>query len=112
MCTKNELNIISNAVANEAKATVGDLLEAVVLYGSYARGDYDEDSDIDIMIRINCPRENLNSYKQKFISLASELSLKYGVDVSLSLSDTATFEKYKNHLPFYENIESEGIKIA
>lgn len=27
----------------------GDHLKTVILYGSYARGDYTEDSDIDIM---------------------------------------------------------------
>ena len=112
MCTKSELNIISNEIADEAKAILGDLLEAVVLYGSYARGDYDDESDIDMMIRINCPREQLNSFKQEFIRLASECSLKYGVEVSLSLADTATYNRYKKHLPYYENIESEGIKIA
>ena len=112
MCTENELNIISNAIVNEAKNALGDSLDAVILYGSYARGDYDDESDIDIMIRINCPKEALNKYKQLFIKLASELSLNYGIEVSLSLTDSATFNRYKNHLPFYESIESEGIKIA
>lgn len=112
MCTKSELNKISDTIANEAKTVLGDLLDAVVLFGSYARGDYDDESDIDIMIRINCPKEKLNSYKQLFISLASELSLQYGVDISLSLTDSNTYNRYKNHLPFYENVESEGIKIA
>jgi predicted nucleotidyltransferase len=31
----------------------GDRLQEVVLYGSYARGDYDEESDIDLMIILN-----------------------------------------------------------
>ena len=112
MCTVNELNLISNEIADEAKAVLGDLLEAVVLYGSYARGDFDDESDLDIMIRIDCPKEQLNAFKQKFIRIASELSLKYGIEVSFSLADTTTYRRYKNHLPYYENIESEGIKIA
>ena len=29
---------------------LGDRLKKVILYGSYARGDYSENSDIDIMI--------------------------------------------------------------
>ncbi|WP_456367169.1 nucleotidyltransferase domain-containing protein, partial [Thermococcus sp.] len=28
----------------------GDSIEEVILFGSYARGDYDEESDIDLLI--------------------------------------------------------------
>ena len=35
---------------NKIKAIYGSHLKTVILYGSYARGDYREDSDIDIMI--------------------------------------------------------------
>ena len=40
MCTKNQLHIITQKIADEAKDRLGAKLEAVVLYGSYARGDY------------------------------------------------------------------------
>lgn len=112
MCTKSDLFSITDTVTFEARGFLGDLLDAVILYGSYARGDYDDESDIDIMIRINCPREQLNTYKQLFIRLADKLSLQYGVEISLSLTDRSTYDRYKNHLPYYENIEREGIKIA
>ncbi len=112
MCSKSELNMISETVVVRAKAFLGDLLDCVVLYGSYARGDYDDESDIDMMIRIHCSREQLNAYKQYFIKLASELSLQYGVEISLILADSMTYNRYKNHLPFYESIEREGVKIA
>jgi hypothetical protein len=31
----------------------GDRLNGIVLFGSYARGDYDEESDIDLMMLLN-----------------------------------------------------------
>lgn len=34
----------------------GDHLKTVILYGSYARGDYTEDSDIDIMLSLQFMR--------------------------------------------------------
>lgn len=112
MCTKSQLNIITSAVAEEAKRLLGDKLDAVVLYGSYARGDYDDESDIDIMIRIDCDIDSLEHYRKQFIKLASRLSLEHEIEVSLVFRDLLTFNKFKNALPFYKNVEREGIKIA
>ena len=112
MCDKNDAILIGEAAAQKTRAILGEDPDAVVLYGSYARGDYDEESDVDIMIRINCSRERLNELRAAFIELADALSMEYGVEVSLSVTDSATYERYKNYLPYYENIESEGIKIA
>ncbi len=112
MCTKNQLNMITSAVAAEAKHILGSKLDAVVLYGSYARGDFDDESDIDIMIRIDCPANQLDSYEDSFDMLSSRLSLDNDITVSITLRDKATFNKFMRALPFYSNIEREGIKIA
>ena len=37
----------------EIKKIYGTHLQEVILYGSYARGDFKEDSDIDIMILLD-----------------------------------------------------------
>ena len=112
MCTKNQLHIITRKVADEAKDRLGAKLEAVVLYGSYARGDYDDDSDIDIMVRVICTRDQLENYRHILADVASSLSLEYNVMVSVSVVDTETFNRYRRHLPYFENVEREGIKIA
>ena len=36
--------------SREMKRILGENLKKVILYGSYARGDYTENSDIDIMV--------------------------------------------------------------
>ena len=36
--------------ARRVRRILGKNLKQVILYGSYARGDYTEDSDIDIMV--------------------------------------------------------------
>lgn len=50
MCTENRLSAVMADVVKKAKSLFGDRLGSVILYGSYARGDYDEESDIDVMI--------------------------------------------------------------
>lgn len=112
MCTENQLTKITDSVAQEAKRVFGEKLAAVVLYGSYARGDNDDESDIDIMVRIHCPQSELGKYRFMLSDFSSSLSLEYDVTVSIVIVDEPTFERYKKHLPFYENVEREGLKIA
>lgn len=112
MCTKNQLTDITEKVALLSKSVFGDKLDSALLYGSYARGEQTGDSDIDIMVLANVPREDLSSYKKPFISLTSELGLIHDVVVTVTLKDTETFNKYLDAVPFYANVKKEGIRIA
>ena len=46
MCTRNELNLILQAMTQAYQAVYGANVVKIILYGSYARGDYQKDSDI------------------------------------------------------------------
>lgn len=112
MCTKNQLTDITEKIALLSKSVFGDKLDSAILYGSYARGEQTPESDVDIMILANVPREKLSSYKKPFISLTSELGLLHDVVVTVTLKDTETFNKYLEAVPFYANVKKEGISIA
>jgi D-alanine-D-alanine ligase len=45
MCSKSELQIILSGIAKTARETFGEHLDSVILYGSYARGDYIMDDE-------------------------------------------------------------------
>lgn len=64
MCAKNRLTDIAEKAALLSKSVFGDKLDSALLYGSYARGEQTDESDIDIMVLANVPREELSSYKQ------------------------------------------------
>lgn len=112
MCTKNQLTDITEKVAMLSRDIFGDKLDSALLYGSYARGEQTPESDIDIMILADVPREELFLYKKPFISLTSELGLLHDVVVTVVLKDTETFNKYSEAVPFYANVKKEGIRIA
>ena len=112
MCTKNQLNEITQKVAQESKKIFGSRLNSVILFGSYARGDYDEDSDIDILILVDLPSDELAAYRTHIDSLCGKLLLEYGIVVSAIEKDTETYHRYASVLPFYKNIEKDGVKIA
>ena len=44
------IRVIVYQFSEDVKRILGDKLTKIIVYGSYARGDYREDSDVDIMI--------------------------------------------------------------
>ena len=59
----------------------GQRLRGVYLYGSYARGDYDAESDFDLLIVL----DDFSSYGaevDRAAELGAALSLQYGVSIS------------------------------
>lgn len=86
----------------------GDKLDQVWLYGSYARGDYDSESDVDIMALVDLSKKELSQYRRKVSDITSELDLKYDVLLSIKLQDKDTFLLYANTLPFFKNVMKEG----
>jgi predicted nucleotidyltransferase len=111
MCTKTVLDEITTSIAAEAKRILGDKLDKVILYGSYARGDFNGESDIDIMVLANIAAEETWKINEKIIELSSELGYENNVLVSPFVKDCATFYKYVNALPFYKNVMKEGVEL-
>jgi predicted nucleotidyltransferase len=98
-------------IRNFSAALFGDKLTDVILYGSYARGDYDEESDVDILIIADLDSANLVPYKNALDRFGTELDLTYGVFHSLTLVGKPDFDYWSDVLPFYKNVVSEGVTI-
>lgn len=105
MCSGKEIQEITKIVADSARERYGDRLKKVILYGSYARGDYDAESDIDMMVLV----EQAGDVFSPFCDLTASMLLQYGVLVSVTVKDAAMFDKYKDVLPYYQAVQKEGI---
>ena len=90
----------------------GKHLKKVILYGSYARGDYRDDSDIDITAIVRGNRVELQKKLKKMWDFSTEVGLAYDVIVSPTVIPYDEFEQYKEKLPYYRNIVKEGRKIG
>ena len=112
MCTRNELNLILQAMTQAYQAVYGANVVKIILYGSYARGDYQKDSDIDIVAIVQGDREKLQQGLKSVWDISSDLELEYGTIVSPTVIPFAEYEKYKNDLPYYRNIESDKDSIG
>ncbi|MFH1196694.1 MAG: nucleotidyltransferase domain-containing protein [bacterium] len=104
-----QLDELKKEVEDAAKKLLGDKLKQVILYGSYARGDYDEESDVDFACIVSIPNEEISNYSQSFAEFETELSLKYSLLVSTVLINDGLFVKYKEDLPFFMNVVKEGV---
>ena len=112
MCDKLLLNELISKLTAYAKELFGDKLRHVILYGSYARGDYDEESDIDVMIMADLSPEELSRYRWDLSCFCADLNVENGVFITTKLQSSETFERWKTVLPFYINVLKDGIIYA
>lgn len=112
MCTKNDLKTILKKIAAVYYAVYGKEVVKIVLYGSYARGDYQNDSDIDVAAIVRGERKDLQERLKRVWDVSSELELEYETIVSPTVIPFGEFEKYKDTLPYYRNILNEGVDIS
>ena len=83
----------------------------MILYGSYARGDYTTDSDIDIALLVDIDRMGLKKYGDLLVSQMSYFMLEHDVLISFNDIPIKEFEEYKDVMPYYRNIIEEGVRL-
>ena len=100
--------------AEEAKITYGDILYKVILYGSYARGDFDDESDVDIMILLDVPRDEIPNERQKTSAISSQLDVEFDYNLLFApiVESKEVFIKYQNAMQFFRNVMEEGRSYA
>lgn len=95
----------------ETKKMFNNHLKKIILYGSYARGDYNESSDIDIMILTDLDEKEMNIYREKIWDFAYDIELDNNVIISPAIRNINDYNERVEYIPFYYNIEKEGIVL-
>lgn len=111
MCTKNDLSTITSDIVRSYHETYRENLRQIYLYGSYARGDYDANSDIDLVAVVDGERADLQQKLRKVWDVAAELGLEHDVVVSPTVIPKSEFEDFSDVLPYYRNIRTEGVLL-
>lgn len=114
-----EINVIKDIKVKEILKNVEirvielfeEKLNDIILYGSYARNDNTSESDIDIMILVDEEDQYLRKYEDKLTDIMVDLSLEYGVVISLYAQAVKEYRKQVLVVPFLKNVQREGVRI-
>lgn len=98
-------------IQNELESLFGDKLKDTILYGSYARLENTEDSDIDVIALIDEDDNELRKHENDITEIMVDLSLEYELVVSIHSQRYDIYEKHSNILPYFINIKNEGVRI-
>lgn len=103
-----------NRYSEEAKKEYGTSLYRLILFGSCARGDYDNESDVDIMILLDIPREQIPDAMDKAVDISCRLNPEFNYDILFApiVESKDVFLRYKKAMPFFENVVKEGIEYV
>ena len=84
----------------------GSRLRGLWLFGSYARGEQDEESDVDVLVVLS-EILNYGSEVERTSALASDLCLAHGPSVSLVFVREHDWVQLDS--PFLRNVRTEAV---
>lgn len=108
---KQEMRTLLEKYVEEIKKIYGLHLKSVILYGSYARGDFKEDSDIDIMILVDISDLELKQYFEKLSDMTFDFNMDYNLEINPIAKNEEHFKKWISNYPFYANVNNEGVNL-
>lgn len=85
-----------------------DRLDCLCLFGSYARGTADPDSDIDVLVVLK-DQVDPNLERKRTLNLVTDLSLENNIVIACLFVDANTFAHKQDSL--YRNIRREGVRF-
>lgn len=108
----NEIQNILSEFINQVRPAFGNVFWKAIVYGSYARGDYNENSDLDIMILTTMTDDEILKIEDAVFDVAFEMELQYGINISVIIKNEEHFKYWMDVLPFYRNVEMEGVLVG
>lgn len=103
-----EIKSLLEKLKSGLKQMYGEQFKEAYLFGSYARGDNDPDSDVDVLIILS-DFEKYGAELNRTSEMIGNLSLEYGTTVSVIFARQREWQMDK--LPLLLNIHAEGVAV-
>jgi predicted nucleotidyltransferase len=109
--TSNERDGLA-AFINRLHQAYGANLLRVILFGSKARGDFDDQSDLDVLVVVHMSGEDYWQHWRRIIDMAWEVELAYSLVISSVIKNEHDYTKLCEHRSLLaRNIERDGIAL-
>ena len=102
------INKVLTETKNRFDALYAERQHELVLFGSYARGDFSRGSDIDLLLLLDDLTDPI-AERDRFFPMICDLSLKYDTVVSVIPMDVACYDSKKS--PLILNVHREGVRL-
>lgn len=102
-------NAVAAAVKTELTKLYGDRFAKLILFGSYARGDNREDSDIDFLVVLHDDVIRPGAEIRSMSKPLSKLDMQFGTFISAQPTTLKKLEQ--SDYIFYQNVRREGVEI-
>ena len=106
-----QIKIVLDQYIEEIKRIIGSDVRNIILYGSYARGDYKSDSDIDLMILVSCSEDKAVDLQNKLFDVSYDFWYQYDLEINPIVKNKSHFIRWVENYPFYNNVQKEGINL-
>lgn len=93
------------------KDILGNKIKKIILYGSYARGDYNSSSDVDIMILTNMNDKEIEEIREVVSDVLFEIQIEDDVYISPIIKNIDNYNTKTGFVPFYMNVKKEGVEL-
>ena len=112
MCSQIEVRTIIAQLYENLKSIFPHEQFDVILFGSYARNDADDGSDIDVMFLVDSSRQTIQEKHWQVGEAAAEVLMDHGIVVSPIVENREYYHANADLLPFFKNVQREGVRLS
>lgn len=105
--SSDQLRALSQEVKQALTELYGERLDRVILFGSYARGDFHAESDVDYLILLRDEQIKAGKEVRMMAPSIGALALQYDIEVSVFPASLSTY--LLGHTPLFQSVQHEGI---
>ncbi|GAB2572159.1 nucleotidyltransferase domain-containing protein [Spirosoma areae] len=110
MAIVTDLERVNRDVIDMMKRHYGDRLAKIVLFGSYARGDFHKESDVDYLVVL--AEENVSPFREVSTTIADRNAYYLETFISISAIVVSLNQFLTSNRIFYRQVRKDGKSIC